>query len=99
MGASLRNCVISSVAPRIPFPTAPGGLLAGELLKSEAAVLGYAGNVTYNGKRPRIRRNRKPYPKGARRASAEENGWGSSETARRGGRSGRLKLLLRPRNR
>jgi len=44
----------------------------GALLASEAAVLGYAGNMTYNGKRPRIHRNHRPYAKGVKRTSAEK---------------------------
>jgi hypothetical protein len=44
----------------------------GELLDSEAAVLGYAGNMTYNGKKPRIQRNHKSYPKGVKRTKAQK---------------------------
>jgi hypothetical protein len=44
----------------------------GELLDSEAAVLGYAGNMTYNGKKPHIQRNRQPYPKGVKRTKAQK---------------------------
>ena len=43
----------------------------GELLDSEAAVLGYAANMTYNGKHPEVYRNRKAYPKGVRLTKAE----------------------------
>lgn len=43
----------------------------GELLDSEAAVLGYAANMTYNGKQPQVHRNRKPYRKGIRLSKAE----------------------------
>jgi hypothetical protein len=43
----------------------------GELLESEAAVLGYAGNMTYNGKHPQVHRNRKGYPKGIKLTKAE----------------------------
>jgi hypothetical protein len=38
----------------------------GELLESEAAVLGYAGNMTYRGKHPQVHRNQKPYAKGVK---------------------------------
>lgn len=44
----------------------------GELLDSEAAVLGYAANMTYCGHHPRVHRNRKPYSKGVRRTKAEK---------------------------
>jgi hypothetical protein len=44
----------------------------GELLDSEEAVLGYAGNMTYRRQRPRIHRNRKEYKKGVRRSKAEK---------------------------
>jgi hypothetical protein len=44
----------------------------GELLDSEAAVLGYAANMTYRGRHPRIRRNHKEYVKGVRRTKAEK---------------------------
>jgi hypothetical protein len=44
----------------------------GELLDSEAAVLGYAGNMAYNGKQPRIQRNRQSYPKGVKRTKAQK---------------------------
>jgi hypothetical protein len=43
----------------------------GELLDSEAAVLGYAANMTYNGKHPEVYRNRKAYFKGVRLTRAE----------------------------
>jgi hypothetical protein len=42
-----------------------------ELLDSEAAVLGYAGNMTYSGQHPSIHRNRKEYQKGVRLTRAE----------------------------
>ena len=38
----------------------------GELLYSEAAALGYAQNMTYNGVHPRVHRNHKEYTKGVR---------------------------------
>lgn len=44
----------------------------GELLDSEAAVLGYAGNMTYNGQHPRVHRNHRPYAKGVRRTKAQK---------------------------
>jgi hypothetical protein len=44
----------------------------GELLDSEAAVLGYAGNVSYHGQRPRIHRNGKRYPIGVKRTAAQK---------------------------
>lgn len=44
----------------------------GELLDSEAAVLGYASNMTYNGKKPGVQRNRKPYAKGVKRTKAQK---------------------------
>src|SRR5256885_11915739 len=44
----------------------------GELLDSEAAVLGYAGNMTYNGVQPRIHRNHKVYKKGVKRTKAQK---------------------------
>jgi hypothetical protein len=44
----------------------------GELLDSEAAVLGYAGNMTYNGKQPQVHRNHKEYAKGVRLKKAQK---------------------------
>ena len=44
----------------------PDGLAAGELLDSEAAVLGYAGRMTYNGVHPQVQRCRGQYPKGVK---------------------------------
>src|SRR5207302_441029 len=44
----------------------------GELLDSESAVLGYAANMTYKGRKPCVRRNRQPYVKGVRRTSAQK---------------------------
>lgn len=44
----------------------------GELLDSEAAVLGYAGNMTYNGEKPNIHRNHQPYAKGVKRTKAQK---------------------------
>jgi hypothetical protein len=44
----------------------------GELLDSEAAVLGYAGNMTYNGVQPRIQRNTKAYAKGVKLKKAQK---------------------------
>ena len=38
----------------------------GELLDSEAAVLGYAGRMTYNGVHPQVQRCRGQYPKGVK---------------------------------
>jgi hypothetical protein len=43
----------------------------GELLDSEAAVLGYAANMTYKGKHPRVQRVTKEYTKGVRRTKAQ----------------------------
>jgi Rhodopirellula transposase DDE domain len=43
----------------------------GELLDSEAAVLGYASRMTYNGKHPRVTRVTKEYVKGVCRTKAE----------------------------
>jgi Rhodopirellula transposase DDE domain len=43
----------------------------GELLGSEAAVLGYAGQMTYNGKHPRVHRVTRQYRKGVVRTKAE----------------------------
>ena len=44
----------------------------GELLDSEAAVLGYASRMTYNGNQPRVTRVEKGYEKGATRTAAEK---------------------------
>jgi hypothetical protein len=44
----------------------------GELLDSEAAILGYAGNMTYNGKHPEVHCNQKPYAKGVKRTKAQK---------------------------
>jgi transposase len=44
----------------------------GELLDSEAAVLGFAGNMTYKGRKPTIRRNAQPYSKGVKRTAAQK---------------------------
>ena len=44
----------------------------GELLDSEAAVLGYAANMTYNGKHPHIHRNHQTYAKGVKRTTAQK---------------------------
>jgi transposase len=38
----------------------------GALLSSEEAVLGYAGNMTYNGVHPKVHRNHKEYAKGVK---------------------------------
>jgi Rhodopirellula transposase DDE domain len=43
----------------------------GELLESEAAVLGYAGHMTYNGIHPRVHRVDQQYNKGVKRSKAE----------------------------
>jgi hypothetical protein len=43
----------------------------GELLTSEAAVLGFAGNMTYAGKHPSVHRLSQTYSKGVRRSAAE----------------------------
>src|SRR5262249_1536584 len=43
----------------------------GELLDSEAAVLGYAGSMTYNGVHPRVERCPRTYTKGVRRTEAQ----------------------------
>ena len=44
----------------------------GELLDSEAAVLGYAGNMTYQGVHPQVHRCTEQYPKGVKRTKAEK---------------------------
>jgi Rhodopirellula transposase DDE domain len=44
----------------------------GELLDSEEAVLGFATNRSYNGRKPRVQRNRRPYGKGVRRTKAQK---------------------------
>jgi hypothetical protein len=44
----------------------------GELLDSEEAVLGYAANMTYNGRKPGVRRNRRRYTRGVRRTKAQK---------------------------
>lgn len=44
----------------------------GELLDSEAAVLGYAANMTYNGVHPQVTRNEKEYVKGVKRTKAQK---------------------------
>ena len=44
----------------------------GALLDSEAAVLGYAANMTYNGQHPEVHRNRTPYAKGVKRTKAQK---------------------------
>jgi hypothetical protein len=46
----------------------------GELLDSEAAVLGYAANMTYNQVHPQVHRVSKQYAKGVKRNKAEKNG-------------------------
>lgn len=45
----------------------------GELLDSEAAVLGYAANMTYNKVHPQVHRVAKQYAKGVKRTKAEKN--------------------------
>ena len=44
----------------------------GELLDSEAAVLGYASNMTYNGIHPHVYRCTGSYAKGVKRSPAEQ---------------------------
>lgn len=44
----------------------------GELLDSEAAVLGFAANRTYNGVQPRVHRVTERYAKGVKRTKAEK---------------------------
>jgi transposase len=44
----------------------------GELLDSEAAILGYASRMTYNGVHPRVQRWERTYAKGVRRTAAEQ---------------------------
>ena len=44
----------------------------GELLESEAAVLGYAANMKWKGQHPRVTRVAKTYSKGVRRSNAEK---------------------------
>ena len=43
----------------------------GELLDSEAAVLGYAVQMTYNGVHPQVRRCSEQYPKGVKLTKAQ----------------------------
>jgi transposase len=45
----------------------------GELLDSEAAVLGYAAGMTYNAVHPQVHRVTKQYAKGVKRKKAEKN--------------------------
>ena len=49
------------------------GYWRGELLDSEAAVLGYAANMTYNEVHPQVHRVTKQYPKGVKRNQAEKD--------------------------
>ena len=44
----------------------------GELLDSEAAILGYASHMTYNGKTPQVQRCSGSYAKGVKRSVAEQ---------------------------
>lgn len=44
----------------------------GELLDSEAAVLGFAANMSYNGVHPQVHRVTKQYAKGVKRTKAEK---------------------------
>jgi hypothetical protein len=44
----------------------------GELLDSEAAILGYARGMTYNGVHPQVRRCSQTYAKGVKRSVAEQ---------------------------
>jgi hypothetical protein len=44
----------------------------GELLDSEAAVLGYAGQMTYHGVHPQVHRCTKQYPKGVKLTKAQK---------------------------
>ena len=44
----------------------------GELLDSEAAVLGYASGMTYNGVHPQVRRCTEQYPKGVKLSKAQK---------------------------
>ncbi|HKB40049.1 MAG TPA: transposase [Gemmataceae bacterium] len=44
----------------------------GELLDSEAAVLGYAAAMTYRGRHPRVQRVAQAYAKGVRRSKAQK---------------------------
>jgi Rhodopirellula transposase DDE domain len=44
----------------------------GALLDSEAAVLGYAANMTYNGVHPRVHRVHEQYPKGVKLTKAQK---------------------------
>ena len=53
-GAGVLPAVSQQVQPDRASVGDPGELLAGELLDSEAAVLGYAGNMTYNGVHPQV---------------------------------------------
>jgi hypothetical protein len=50
------------------------GYWRGELLDSEAAVLGYAANMTYNEVHPQVHRVTKQYAKGVKRNKAEKKG-------------------------
>ena len=44
----------------------------GELLDSEAAILGYASQMTYNGVHPRVQRCQGDYAKGVKRSAAQQ---------------------------
>ena len=44
----------------------------GELLDSTAAILGYAGRMTYNGVHPQVQRCQRTYANGVRRTAAEQ---------------------------
>jgi hypothetical protein len=50
------------------------GYWRGEILDSEAALLGYAGSMTYNGNHPRVHRVGKAYAKGVARTAAQMRG-------------------------
>ena len=69
----------------------------GELLDSEAAVLGYAVQMTYNGVHPQVRRCSEQYPKGVKLTKAQRKRLESRLHASRGWRSGRLRSLRQPR--
>lgn len=47
----------------------------GELLDSEAAILGYARRMTYNGVHPQVQRVQAQYAQGVKRTAAEQRRW------------------------
>ena len=61
----------------------------GELLDSEAAVLGFAANMTYAGRHPRVDRVSATYCSGVRRSMPRGSCWRGAWRACRACRSGR----------